>query len=134
MLTATVLACLIAVPALADLISFSDGTFNDADWSSTVTGIAGFGDGTSLATTESSDGNPDAYRRISLTVAANQGVVNVQLFQNAVFTPSTQGAIQSVSLSYDVRRVFYGVIRQPDYERYGGQTRRGHSYSLRWYH
>jgi len=59
-----------------------------------------------VATTEPSGGNPGAYRRVSLTVAPFQGVVNRQLWSVAVFNPGVQGAITSVSLSYELSRVF----------------------------
>jgi len=82
-------------------MSFFDDDFIDSEWSSTVMGA-----GSSIATTEPSGGNPDEYRRVSLTVDPYQYVVNYQLFNLAVFTPATQGAITSVSLSYDIRRVY----------------------------
>src|SRR3989442_752241 len=43
---------------------------------------------------------------ISFTVAPFQSVVSDQLWTVAVFTPKTQGAVTSVSLSYDITRVF----------------------------
>ena len=95
------LLCVIATPVTAATITFFDGDFNPTDYSSIVTGS-----GSSTAITEPSGGTPGAYRRVSLTVEPFQSVWNVQLFLNAVYTPKDQGPIQSVQVSYDIRRVF----------------------------
>ena len=62
-------------------------------------------DGTSVASTESSGGNPGAYRKVSLTVDPFQNVANRQLWSVAKYTPARQGPVTSVSLSYDLTRV-----------------------------
>src|SRR5262249_41277749 len=85
----------VSVEAGAQTVTFATGDFPNGEWSSVVTGT-----GSSVATTEATGGNPGAYRRVSLTVAPNQSVANRQLWSVAVFNPSVQGAVTSVSLSY----------------------------------
>lgn len=86
-----------------DLITYSTGDFLSNEWSSVIDAGS---TGTSTATTQSSGGNPDAFRRVSLTVDPSESVTNSQLWDIAVFTPMTQGSISSVSLGYDISRVF----------------------------
>lgn len=93
--------CFIAPPVTAATVTFFDGEFDPTSYSSTITGS-----GSSFAITEHSGGNPGAFRRISLTVEPFQSVKNVQLFLNAVYTPESQGPVQSVQVSYDICRVF----------------------------
>lgn len=94
----------------ASITHYSTGDFTPSEWSSHVHGISNpvytGGVGSGSASTQLSGGNPDAYRRVSLTVAPFQAVINEQLWNVAVFTPLTQGAVNSVSLSYDITRVF----------------------------
>ena len=95
--------------AWADTISFSDGDFNDADYTSVARPIgSNIADWT--ASTESSGGNPGAYRRLSLILEAGEGIVLGQLYEVATFDPSSQGAVNSVAVSYDIRRVFTSDI------------------------
>jgi len=86
--------------ARADTIVFSDGDFESANYTAIVTGT-----GSSSASTEPSGGNPGAYRRISLTVGPYQSVRDIQLCALATFAPKTQGSVNRVEVSYDVRRV-----------------------------
>ncbi len=91
------------------MITFSTGEFVASEWSSHIQPGS---TGTSVATTEATGGNPGsgAYRRVSLTVETFQSVLNSQLWSVAEFTPATQGAIASVSLSYDISRVFSNFL------------------------
>ena len=82
------------------MVSFFDGDFDPVDWDTTVTGL-----GSSIASTEADGGNPDSFRQLSMTVAPDENAVNHQLFLKAVYTPATQGPIESVRISYDVKRV-----------------------------
>lgn len=91
----------LASPAGAANITHSTGVFTAADWSSFVQGT-----GSSTAWTEPTGGNPNEYRRVSLTVGPFQSEVNDQLWSVSAFTPSSQGAVSSVSVSYDVTRIF----------------------------
>lgn len=87
--------------ARAETLTYSTGDFVSTQWSAVITGT-----GTSVASTEPLGGNPDAYRGVSLTVEPFQNVVNRQFWSVAVYTPARQGPVTSVSLSYDLSRVF----------------------------
>lgn len=97
-----IFASLLPLCAFTDVLQFTTGDFTDSEWTTDITLDSS---GTGTASTIASGGNPGAYRQIALTVAANQFVQVNQLWENTVFTPSTQGAINAVSLSYDVTRV-----------------------------
>jgi hypothetical protein len=82
---------------------FADGVFNNANWSSAkvfdTTPSAG---ATFTAAQAASGGNPGQYRQVNMTFG--QGTIIVgHLNPLAVYTPATQGAIGSISYSYDVR-------------------------------
>ncbi len=90
------------IPGTADsaLVTFQTGDFSSG-WTSHISGT-----GTAVATTEASGGNPDAFRRLSLTVNPFTSVLDAELWSSAQFTPSIQGTVTSVSFGYDVARVF----------------------------
>lgn len=90
-------------PTRADLITFATGDFVSSEWSSHIDPIS---TGTAIATTEAAGGNPAAYRRVSLTVNPFEIVRDIELWSVAEFTPASQGAVSSVSVSYDIARVF----------------------------
>jgi len=91
-------------PILADPVTFSDGTFNDADW--TATEICGCVEGSFVAQQVPTGGDPGAYRQtelifpggISQPVGAS---VVAHLNDSAVYDPATQGAITSIDFSFD---------------------------------
>jgi hypothetical protein len=93
-------------PAAAST-TFSDSTFPDANWSDTkvtdtTTGQTAF----SSALQETSGGNPGFYRMTNLDWAydgtsASQGIRVAELNSTATYTPSTSGAITSLSFSID---------------------------------
>lgn len=93
-------ATLFAGEGNAALATFQTGDFSSG-WSSHITGS-----GAAAGTTETSGGNPDAYRRASLTVNPFTSVVDAELWSGAQFTPSIQGAVSSVSIGYDIARMF----------------------------
>lgn len=103
---AILLLCgLLAVPlARANTINFSDGTFNPANWTAskvvdTTGGSATFSEAQVLT-----GGNPGAYRQVTHTFGPGSiGVFN--LLNGAVYNPSTQGAIKSLSTSFDLLTV-----------------------------
>ena len=86
---------------------FSDGDFDDADWSvSTIT----FGNGgVSSGDRMPSGGSPNAYRQVTINVSAApspaefSAVWSIPLRSGAVYDPSTQGAIVSIDYSEDAR-------------------------------
>jgi hypothetical protein len=87
--------------------SFSDATFPDANWSGlkvidTTAGQTAF----FVATQETGGGNPGDYRMTNLDwaydgVSASQGFRVAELNNTANYTPSTSGAIGSLSFSID---------------------------------
>jgi hypothetical protein len=86
--------------------SFFDGVFNNSDWSLTVvtnaTGTGSTAQGFQVAT----GGNPNEYRRVrhQLVVTGppyNGAVFSFHLNNNALYTPSTQGAISYIDYSED---------------------------------
>jgi len=91
---AFLLALLIAGAANADTLTFTEGTFNPADWTVIVRGM-----GTTTASQILTGGNPDAFRQITNSV---DGIMWGYHFKNsAVYNPSTQGAILSIDYSED---------------------------------
>lgn len=92
----------VAASANASLVTFQTGDFSSG-WSSHVDPLS---TGTANAWTEATGGNPGAYRRVSLTVSPFQSVSDAQLWSGAEFNPLAQGAVSSVSLAYDIARVF----------------------------
>ncbi len=93
--------CATAVHAATAI--FQTGDFTPGEWTSVFSGT-----GTASAATESTGGNPGAYRGITLSVLSTK-IGNyseaAQLWEVAQFTPAIQGAISSVSLSYDITLV-----------------------------
>ena len=83
-------------------VTFSDGTFNSAEWTSSVTTA---GTASATASTSASGGNPGSYRGVSLTVAPSSSALDVELWNLAVYDPANQGRVQSVAVSYDVTRI-----------------------------
>ncbi len=99
------LLCAPGAAALGNMVTqsvqFYDGDFAPGDYITLTSGT-----GQSVAGTDPSGGNPGSFRRISITLDPYEGAQNVQLYKPAEFTPATQGPITSVSVSYDIRRVF----------------------------
>jgi hypothetical protein len=103
LLVPLLIATLGPTAARANVEIFSTGDFLPSEWSSQL--LPG-STGTGTSFTEAAGGNPGAYRRVSLTVDPFEWVLDAQLWSVARFTPATQGMVGSVSLSYDVSRVF----------------------------
>lgn len=103
------LGCLLLpflIPAAAEgaVVTFFDGTFNDADWERDVFEIVN--GGTVVATQEAAGGNPGEYLHIINTVAAGaagSAVYGLYIKPSASYTPSTQGAIIDGTLSIDTQ-------------------------------
>jgi hypothetical protein len=90
---------------LADA-TYQEGTFNDADWSITSQGVGNGGSASGAQVT--SGGNPDDYRHVSLTVNPAPGgsstysvELAAHLNSGSVYSPATQGAAGSMSISMD---------------------------------
>jgi hypothetical protein len=92
---------LLALPASASIITFSDNTFNPSDWSLT-TQTKGAG-GNATAVQESSGGNPGAYRQVTVNVigSSDSEVYAFNLKNGATVTPASTGAIISLTYSED---------------------------------
>jgi hypothetical protein len=99
---AVVVVAVFVSPARSGTITFSDATFNNADWSAsaiyddTVSGPATFS-----VSQVATGGNPGSYRRE--THRLDQGTLHVGNLANAfVYDPSVDGAISSIAYSYDL--------------------------------
>ena len=88
------LAVLIATSARAGTLTFTDGSFNPADWSVTVRGS-----GTTTASQIPTGGNPDAFRQITNNVTSMMWGYHMN--NGAVYNPSAQGAITSIDYAED---------------------------------
>ena len=87
--------------------TFSDGTFNNADWEIFPEIFIDndlLGDGTVEAFQVEAGGNPGAFRQIQQTLNAADDSATILGFHrnaNATYTPATQGAIRSIDFSID---------------------------------
>src|SRR6185436_19949236 len=104
---ASLIVAALAVSALstaASAVTFFDGTFAPADWSTTtITNVAGTGS-TAQGVQILSGGNSNEFRRVShqLVVGAPNGFLfSFHLNANAFYTPSAQGAISYIDYSED---------------------------------
>ncbi len=102
--------------AIAGTITFSDSTFNNADWDLTsfsipnIDGVHG-GTGTVSATQSPSGGNPGEYRYILNSVNAISDYTAIEGFHinnTAIYNPQTQGAISSIDYSEDAINFGWG--------------------------
>jgi hypothetical protein len=87
------------VPSHGGTISFSDSTFNNADWDLVITVISG--GGAVNAYQEISGGNPGEFRRIVNNLQGSPGIWVMHRRINAIYNPQTSGAIQSIDYSED---------------------------------
>jgi hypothetical protein len=92
---------LLARPAGASIITFSDNTFNPSDWSLTTQTKGAGGDASGVQ--ESSGGNPGAYRQVTVDVlgSSDSEVYAFNLKNSATVTPASTGAIISLTYSED---------------------------------
>ncbi len=94
---------LAAATARAQTVTFSDGTFASADWS-TTTETLNLG-GTVTATSIASGGSPGSYREIDNTLNSAIGqpfsnsVFGFHANANAIFRPAIDGPISSIDYS-----------------------------------
>jgi len=93
-------------PILADPVTFSDGTFNDADWAATE--ICGCAEGSFAAGQVATGGNPDAYRQTDLvfpggsrTSGTAGASIVAHLNPDAVYDPAVEGTIITIDYSFD---------------------------------
>ena len=105
-ISAATLVCTVVMVAVPSLLrgdaTFSDGTFNDSNWTVTSIQSGGFGGVVDFAGQVASGGNPGSYRRIDLTVnSGNSAIFGISLFTASVYNPQTQGAISAIDYSED---------------------------------
>jgi hypothetical protein len=101
LMNAVVVLTFLSIVSIADAsLIFSDGTFNNEDWSLFIPPPGNIGgDGTVAVSKVESGGNPDAYRRIINSV--NGQLIGYHMYNDAIYNPSTQGAILSIDYYED---------------------------------
>lgn len=99
---------------------FSDGTFNNADWTGTKILDPG-GNASFTAFQVASGGNPGSFREVTQTL--HETPIGVSHLDSAfVYDPSTQGAITSITVNYSLIEfsplngfeVAYGILAFQD--------------------
>jgi hypothetical protein len=81
------------------VVIFSEGTFNPGDWSESS--IQPTGGATAASVQISTDGNPDAYRRMTHVLPAPSHVLIAHTYLPRVYDPKTGGAIDHIDYSED---------------------------------
>src|SRR5262245_20622819 len=98
----TAILVLIAPHAVRGGAVFSDGTFLDADWTSTeLSDTTAGGVATFSATRSLTGGNPDAYRSVASTVPVSGLLSVAHLRDGATWSPATQGPVTRLDFAYD---------------------------------
>lgn len=90
----------------APSVTFSDGTFRNADWSNAVIVQYNYGvdpDPTYMVTQVETGGFPDEYRLTELTGGDRSYIALAHLHNGAVYDPSSQGSIGNVSYEFLLR-------------------------------
>jgi len=113
------LLSVIVLPASSDTIDLFDGTFNNADWSTTkIYDNTYQGNATSSNYQVTSGGNPGAYRYNEhyWQIRQNQDPHTLVIWShlNTPFTydPATSGAINSISFSFDIDLFYVSTWQQ----------------------
>ena len=96
------LALLFTGSATQAQTTFSDGNFPDANWSASKIFDSTPGSAASFSAFQSpTGGHPNAFRETQHSYAGPGGLAVGHLQTSAIFTPSLQGAIQTIDGSYD---------------------------------
>ncbi len=99
---AVLLCCGVATPGLRAQ-TYSDNTFNNADWVSIVMPCS-VGGTSVTAAQDAIQGNPASSRTITHNYpGGNPGILVAHVRQGMSYDPATQGAIASINYSYDLR-------------------------------
>lgn len=109
------LLSLVAVAQISHSITFSDGTFNDPNWSMVTFPTSATGQFTEQIT---AGGNPGAYKRVA--TINNNFTYNAHLRTAFTYNPSVSGAISTIDWSIEYKNFltfgqgqgFYLVIEQ----------------------
>jgi hypothetical protein len=91
--------------ALADAVSFADGTFAPPDWDISIFYVQGNG-GSVTAEQMTSGGNPDACRKVTTVVHAGPPYSMITSFHRyipGVYDPASQGAIAWIDYREDAK-------------------------------
>ena len=98
---------LISSTGVAQSVSFTDGAFNNVDW--TVLSIDNDDGGTASGSQTVSGGNPGSYRRVVNNIPANPGtkasVLGFHGQVNSIYDPSTILPIDTIDFSIDYRNI-----------------------------
>jgi hypothetical protein len=90
-------------PLPAAALTFSDGTFQDTDWSSLEI-LDSSGAATFSSSHQIAGGNPGEFRQTVHSVpASGQSIIVDHVYSAGHYDPSTQGAIASIDFSSDLR-------------------------------
>jgi len=85
-----------ASPGFGGVITFTDSTFNNSDW--TATNL--FSGGSYEATQQLTGGNPGAFRYFAITSEVIPFVENI--YAPGTFDPAVSGTLTSLDYSYDI--------------------------------
>lgn len=104
----TVMLVLALAPALQAGMIYSDGTFNNSDWT-TTTFVYGGTPGNVTAGQVGSGGNPGAFRSITNALSGGQSdyaeIDGFHINLSAMYNPGISGAITSLSYSEDAEGI-----------------------------
>jgi len=101
-------------PIQAIPVTFSDGVFNDADWTADI--IQEEGPTPSFGVWQvTNGGNPDEYRHLQHSYGGNGSIMTAHLQKEAIYDPGSQGAISTLALSFDLYLFDGGDSRAVDY-------------------
>ena len=113
------------MPATADTITFSDGTFVDASWTAQEILDTSAGSANSFGAFQvMTGGNPDKYRRTEHQLIG--GSFKVAHLSSFIYAPSTQGGIVTIDYAFDLTdfggtgSVAYDLILRQDGTFYDG--------------
>ncbi len=116
-LAAVVLVASLA--AAAQAATFSDGTFNPANWNNDVYASSSVSATPVVAVTqETSGGNPGNYRRMEVTYPGGGTIYQFHALSGATWDPSVQGEIEGINASFDLNKYatdspnFWVALRQ----------------------
>jgi len=82
-------------------INFTDGIFNDTDWSSSIIFENGTQSASFTAYQVTAGGNPGEYRALNQHYGGNGNIITSHLFNGATYIPMNQGAVASLNFSFD---------------------------------
>ncbi len=112
LLLCTLLLALVPIGAHAD-VTFTDGTFDDLDWSITTSGLG------SVTGSQVGSGNPGFARRAVNLPDVGESVFGWHLHDGFVYDPALDGAIEFVEFSIEFENQNTGHLLQLGFEQGG---------------